>query len=231
MILILFLLNLFIKNTYSTILPKYKSFLKHKNIYNELTTISTDKLKTPIILNGNKTPFKKDYCKIFSEINNFTFDEYYFDNFIVDMPHLEYNNRILYIHDFLIGHGRIFNDYEKNILNSIIYNKNSNLIILHGDDIDNIPYKDVHLIKKFKTIEFPNIKKTDIIHHISDTILYNKYNDDLFLLNWNKYNIEILDIEGINILLFELNSMFNDKITINDIHKNINYLIEGLKIY
>ena len=82
---------------------------------------------------------------------------------------------------------------------------------------------------RFEIIKFPHIEKKDIIKYIFDIILEYNYKDDLLLLNWIKYDIELLNIEKINMLLFELNDMMiNDNVQINDIHKYINFFIDGL---
>jgi hypothetical protein len=89
-------------------------------------------------------------------------------------------------------------------------------------------YKDINLNRRFETIEFPIIKKKDIVRYIYELITYYNYNDELLLLNWINYNIELLNIENINILLFELNNMMIEHNTIEDIHKCINFIIDRL---
>jgi hypothetical protein len=105
-------------------------------------------MKKPVILNGIETPLKKDFCKVISEINNIPFKEYRFDSFMTELPHVNNENCLLYINDFLVKHGRILNHYEENILLNI--NKNSNLIVL------NTEFKDIHFSpitkKNFNTI-------------------------------------------------------------------------------
>jgi hypothetical protein len=201
-------------------------FLKKTSIYFFLNDAVKNDLKDPVIYNGELSPFRKDFCKIISEINNIPFKEYTLDKFMYDMPHINNMNCMLYINDFLIGNGRIFNHYEKDILLNI--NKNSNLILLHSDNIEKIPIKDNDFTRRFPIIQFPKINKKDIIQYIYDTITFNKYDTDLYNLNWIKYNIESLDFEKINILLFELDSMFKNNISFNIIHNNINIIIDSL---
>ena len=220
---------LIILNTNSTLLYN-NNFFKKKDIYNKLLNYSNNKLKNPIILNGIKTPLKTDFCRMFSDNNSIKYKEYTFDNFILKKPHLKYNNYLIYIKDYLVGNGRILNSYEEELLLSLNIYKNKNIIILEADNIDTIPYKDIHINSRFERIEFPIIAKKEIIHYINDIILHYQYSDDLFLLNWEKYNIEVLDFEKINILLFELDSLIKEEnIGIKEIHNCIEHIINGLK--
>lgn len=204
---------------------KYHMF-KNKNIHLIFSDIINIKLKRPIIFNGLKSPLKKNFCQIFAKENNIMFKEYRFDSFMLERPYVDYENSLLYINDFLIGNGRIFNHYEQNILLNI--NRNSNLIVFQADDIKNIPFKDNNIIRRFPIIEFPKIDKKEIIQYIYDTITINKYNSNLYDLNWNKYDVEKLDFEKINILLYELHCMNNDNIELIFLQNNINNIIDDL---
>ena len=133
---------------------------------------------------------------------------------------------MIYIKDYLVGNGRILNEYEKEFLNS--FPMTTNMIILETDNINTIPFKDFYLNKKFKIIDFPKISKKDYIRYIYDIILYYDYNDDLLLLNWDNYSIQLLDFERINMLLYELNLMTNENLNIRDLHFYMNYIINGL---
>lgn len=210
----------------STTIYNKNIFLKKTDFYNQMLQLSKNELKEPIILNGNKTPLKKDLCHIICENSNLKFKEFTFNNFLHEKPHLKYNNKLLYVSDYLIGNGRILNNYES--MSLIQIPKTSNLIVLEAENINTIPYKDININRRFETIDFPLIEKKEIVRYIHNLILYYNYNDDLLLLNWINYNIEFLNIEKINILLFELNDITNENNTINDIHKSINFIIDGL---
>lgn len=225
MLYILFLTYFFITSSTTTIYNN-NIFIKKMDFYNKMLQLSQNELKTPIILNGNKTPLKRDLCYIICENSNLKFKEFTFDKFLYENPHLKYDNKLLYISDYLIGNGRILNNFESTSLMHIA--KTTNLIVLEVENINSIPYKDININRRFETIEFPIIEKKEIMRYINNLILYYNYNDDLLLLNWMNYNIEILNIEKINILLFELNDMMNENNTIQEIHKYINYIIDGL---
>ena len=112
-------------------LPKYKNFMKRKHEYKQLMDLINNNEKRPILLNGHKTHFKKNFCEIFCEVNNITFREYNFDKFILELPYKKYKNNIIYVSDFLIDNGRVFNDYEKYILKNLVQTKN--LIIFESE--------------------------------------------------------------------------------------------------
>lgn len=203
------------------------NFLKRYDIRNELSNLLyKNDLKT-VILNGEKTTLKKEYCRLFCQINNFRFKRFSYDKFIHKLPFNKYEKTLLYIDDFLVGNGRILNHYEENILKNIP--KTSNLIIFESDNIDTIPLKDLNLIRYFKILEFPKITKRDIIIYINDMIMFYEYNSEMYMLNWSEYiDIEKLSLEKINILLFEINEMMTKNIKFRIIHNQINNLINGL---
>jgi hypothetical protein len=220
------LLNLFVYLINSLSLYKDIHYFDKLDFFNNLKIYNNLKSKQPIILNGIKTSLKKNFCNIFCDINDIEFKPYSFDNFILKKPHLKYDNTMIYVKDYLIGNGRILNEYEKEAMNSI--SNSSNMVILETDNIDTIPFKDFYLNKRFSIIYFPKISKKDYIRYIYDIIIYYKYNDDLLLLNWDNYNIQSLDYEKINMLLFELNSMLNDNLTIKDLNYYMDSIIIGL---
>lgn len=209
----------------SVTINKYSRFLKNKSIHSVFNDIIKQELKSPIIFNGVKTPLKKDFCKIISELNDIPFKEYTFDYFMMNHPHVNNKNSILFVNDFLVGHGRILNHYEENILLNL--NKNSNLIVFQSDDIKSISFKDNNIIRHFPIINFPEINKKEIIQYIYDIITLNKYNDDLYNLNWIKYDIEKLNFEKINMLLYELNNITKKNLDNLDNSININEMIES----
>jgi hypothetical protein len=185
---------------------RYLNFFKKKTIHSEFNDLLKKNLKEPIILNSIKSPLSKDFCKIISELNNIPFKEYTFDYFMKHFPHINNDNSLLYINDFLIGYGRILNKYEEDILSNLC--KNTNLLVFHADNIKEISFKDNNIIRYFQIIDFSDIKKKEIVQFILDTIQIKKYNDDLFYLNWIKYDIEKLDFEKINMLLHDLNELY-----------------------
>jgi hypothetical protein len=216
----------------SITINKYPKFLKNKSIYSIFNDLIKVEIKEPIILNGVKSSFKKDFCKLMSESNNIPFKEYTFDHFMLDLPHINNKKSLLYINDFLIDHGRILNNYEENILLNL--NKNSNLIVLQADNIQTIAFKDSNIIRQFPIINFPEINKKEFVQYIYDLITINKYDNDLYNLNWMNYDIEKLDFEKINILLYELDNLKKKKVDLKYLHNNINniiYSLEDIKIY
>jgi hypothetical protein len=204
----------------------YIRFFKNKSIYSIFNDLIKIENKEPIILNGDKTPFKKDFCRYISNINNIPFKEYSFHTFMTEFPHINNDKSLLYIDDFLIGNGRILNHYEENILLNL--NRNSNLIVFQSDNIQTIPFKDQLIIRRFPIIQFPEIKKKDIVQYIYDTITLYNYDPNLYTINWSIYNIDNLDFEKINILLFELDHMNKNNIDFNFLKNNINSIIDSL---
>lgn len=196
----------------------FKFFLKNKFIIN----INNPK---PIIVDSKVELLKKNYLFYLSKINNIQIKEYTFDKFILEKPYLTFSNILIYINDFLPKKGRVFNSYEKDIL--LNFKNNNNLIIFNSKSINNI--KDKNLIKNFDIYRFPKLSKIDIINYIYDIIDIEKYDNALYILNWNNYiNIEKINIEKINILLFEINNMFQNNIPLNIIHDSINDIINSL---
>jgi len=206
---------------------QYFHFLRKHTIYSELNNLFQSNIKEPVILNGIKTSYKKTLCISYSLTNNILFKEYSLNKFIKDVPHLKYENAIIYINDFLVGNGRVFNNYEENLLLSL--KKTTNLIVFESENIECIPIKNNKITKNFKILQFPILNKLDLIHYIYDVIYYQKYNDDLFLLNWNQYDLDDLNFEKINILLFELDDMLNNEIEFKIIHNRVNNIIESFK--
>jgi hypothetical protein len=220
------LLFFYISYVNSILTNRYINIFKNKNIYNTFHQLIKPNIKEPIILNGNKTPLKKDFCKFISELNDINFKEYRFDRFMLELPHVNYENSILFINDFLIGNGRILNHCEENILLNL--NKNTNLIVFQTDNIDSISFKDSKIISRFPIIQFPKITKRELTQYIYDVITFNKYETDLYNLNWINYDIENLDFEKINMLLFELDIMNKNNVSLKEIHNHINSIIDSL---
>ena len=207
-------------NTNDYYINRYLRFFSKKSIFNTLDNILKENIKSPCILNGKKTELKKNMCQILANKNNINFEEYSFDEFILYKPYdtiKPINNiksSLIYINDFLLNDGRIFNKYEEDIL--INLKKTEDLIIFESINIDKIVYKDINIINKFNILEFPNNNKADIVEYIYDTIFHNKYNDKLLDIKWKSFDIECINFEKINIMLFELNNHHNNNNKIND---------------
>ena len=207
----------------------YSSFLSKNPLHKKLSElILNDFKKSPIILDGNKLLFKKMYCKFLCHRFKINFKEYSFNNFILKKPYLNSDKTLIYVNDFLIKKDIILNEYEKSILSNI-YTYN-NLIIFQSINIKkNInTLNDKNLIDSFPIYQFPSLSKIDIIDYIYDMVNFQGYNLDLNLLNWNKYNIELLNYETLNILLFELNSMYQEDLSLEKLHNRVNNIIESL---
>ena len=195
--------------------------MNRKYEYKQLMDLINSNEKRPILLNGHKTCFKKDFCKIFCEVNNITFREYTFDTFIFELPYKKYQNNIIYVSDFYIDNGRIFNQYEEYILSNLV--QTNNLIIFESEIIETN-----EKFQNMKKIDFAQITKEDIEKYIYYAISFYKYHSSMNLLNWRSYDIDKLDIEKINLLLFTLNDMFTQYYTLRKIHNNVNNIIESI---
>jgi hypothetical protein len=187
-----------------------------------------DYIEKVVILNGERTTIKRDFCKLLCDVNGFGFKELSYEDFITKLPYLKYEKTLIYVDNFMVGNGRIFNHYEESHLLHIP--KTSNLIVFQSDNIETIPIKDNYLIRKFKLLQFPPIKNIDFNNYIYDMIRFNNYSDDLYGINWNHYdNLRKLNFEKINILLFEVNEMYknnyDERIIESDIYLIINSLI------
>lgn len=222
--LLIVLINIFVFYSYS---KKYFHFLRKHTIYSDLNNLFSQNIKNAVILNGIKTSYKKTLCISYCGVHNISFKEYTFKRFMQKVPHLKYENSVIYIKDFLIGNGRVLNEYEEYMLNNL--KKTTNLIIFESDNIETITFKNNKVISNFPILEFPLLTKLDIIHYIYDLIFFHEYNADLFLLNWNKYDIEDLNFEKINILLYELDEMLNKNIEFKLVHNRVNNMIESFK--
>jgi hypothetical protein len=225
--IIFFFISL-INSFYATnIISQNIRFFKNKPIYTELTNIINNRLSSPIIFNGDNTPYKHDFLKLICDENNINMYDYTFDKFIINKPYNTKYNSLIYINDFMINNGRILYEYE----NEVLLNKNnvlSNIIILESHHIENIPYKDTRFIRKLPLIQFPLIKKKDLIQYINDIIIYNKYNEFLYLIDWVNYDIQKLNLENINKLLEYINILLKDTINIDVINHSINNKITEL---
>jgi hypothetical protein len=205
-------------------IPCIKSYLIYPKffnieIYNRLKNLSKYTLKTPIILNGKNSPYKKDICKIISLRNNIPFYEFNTDNFEYKISNYLESNSIIYVSDFLIDENIKLEGFRKKILNDLYPIKP--LILFNSINIHKI-IDDNLIIKKFNIYEFPIITKTDILKHIHELIEIFKYDDELYNINWLSYDIESLELEKLNILLFEVNNLFDEIKNNKSINKKIN---------
>ena len=222
-IIIFYFLNILKTYTALNIVP---TFLKKSPIYHEINNLLCSDNKSPFILNGDRNQLKKNLCYIIAQNNNINFKEYSFDKFMLKLPYKYLDNSLIYINDFLVKDGRVLNFYEQNLL--LCLSESSNLIVFESENIETISIKDINIIRKFKILQFPKIDKKHIINHIYDIINKYHYNNDLYLFNWNAYNIEKLTFENINILLFEVNNMINECQNFNFIHATIPDMINCL---
>lgn len=235
---ILFLLfSIFVCTESSQIsLSKYTKFLSNKKITYDIQTIFDSCEKYPFILNGHRTPHKKDFMNIIAHKNNYEFKDYNFKDFILKAPFLETKESVIYVNDFMVGNGRSVTEDEKLVISNIPLS--TNIIVFESTYIRTIPYKDARFIGKFEIIEFPIVRKRDIIQYIYDIVKYNTYNDLIYVINWKEHDIENLSFERINILVFEINMMINNILEVNgtllhadfeDIENNINHMISYFK--
>lgn len=202
---IFLILNSFFKlyHTYDGI--KIPSFVKKHNSYRILSNVLDEQSKIPIILDGKNEAYKKEVCQVISYTKKKQFIEVSYDTFLKEVPFLKYNNSLIYVNDFLIKNGRIFNEYETNLLNGI-YN-DSNMIVFNSDDLNNIYFKDDSIIKNYQLIKFPQIKKKYILLYIKNIIKKYNYHEYLYSLPWTDICLENLNFEMINMLIFELSTI------------------------
>jgi len=231
---IFLLLNTFFTCIYSYTLPYMQlnniipKTIQKKEIYNQMANIIQSKMYSTYIVNGpvfNNPTIKKDITKIIFENNLINFKELTFNEYITKKPNLFCKDTAFYIKDYLINDGRVLNEEEK----LTILKKNSNYIFLDANDIDTIPIKDTHFNKKMIILNFPIILKKDLINYIYDLIECNKYNEYLYLVNWNMFELDKLNFTNIQILLDKVDNYFFKMNNINDINtvneKNLNKYI------
>ena len=61
-----------------------------------------------------------------------------------------------------------------------------------------------------------------MIQYINDIIIYNKYNEFLYLIDWTNYDIQKLNLENINKLVKYANILIKDNNNIDIINESIN---------
>jgi hypothetical protein len=195
------------------------NIIKRKDIYRDLSLIIQDKKYDTYIINDsifNNQCMKKDVTKLVFEDNLISFKEMSFNEYITKKPSLFCRDTIFYINDYLINDGRILNEEER----LTILKKNSNYIFLQVNDIDIIPIKDVHFNKKFRMLDFPIILRKDLINYIYELIDYFHYNENLYLVDWESFEIDKLNFTDIHVLLDKIEKYFFKYNTINTINLN-----------
>jgi hypothetical protein len=205
---------------------KYNDFFKKNEVLLTLNHLSQQDLKHPIILSGPKLVYNEDICNIFCNMNDIEFKKYTFDDFMLELPHVNNKNCLLFIEDFLIKNGRILNEYEEYILLEL--NENSNLIVFNSNELEKVPFKDTNIIRRFKNIKLKAFTKKDMIFYINYIIYINNYDDNLYLIDWKTYNFENLNFEKINMILFEVDSLFKENNSINNILYSIDLMLRNL---
>lgn len=194
---------------------KYNTILHNKKVNNFMNNLIEDKNKIKIINNLDQD-FCIDCIEYYLLNNNFKYDQLIFDNFLYE----KFNNKKDYIivEDFMINYGRTLYDDEKYIMNN--YDKNPK-IILHVNDYDNIVLKDEQFIKKYEIYNFPYINKNEVLNYIYDLVDFYKYNNKILLINWKKYNIEKLNFQKLENLMYKMHTCINNEKQNVDLYKII----------
>lgn len=220
----------------SSVVP---SIIKKKDIYRDLSLIIQDKKYDTYIINDsifNNQCLKKDVTKLVFEDNLINFKEISFNEYITIKPNLFFKDTIFYINDYLINDGRILNEEER----LTILNKNSNYVFLQVNDIDLISIKDVNFNKKFRMLDFPVISKKDLINYIYELINHFQYNENLYLVDWESFEIDKLNFTDIHMLLNKIEKYYfrytiktTEINNLNNINfKNLNkYIITIINIF
>lgn len=197
---------------------KFNYFLKQNLINKKLKLYLQQNIKDPIMIIGENSFLKKEYCRYHSFSNNMKFYEYNYTDFIQKIPIQKYDNSMIYLKGCTLK-----NNINKKYL-SMFYKSNNAIIF----DIDEIKDCDNVLIPFY----FPKISKVELTNYIYDLIEYHKYHEDLLLLNWNAYDIETLNLPILNVLLKNLNnSIKKENIPIEKIHYHINSIISSIRDY
>jgi hypothetical protein len=180
----------------------------------------------PIILESNNIYVKKKFINILSNHLNIEKIDISFNDFILNKLHLNNDNKLIYVYDFLLKNGRILNYYEFVFLKYL--KKTNNLIIFNSDNMNEIKFKDYDIIDLYPIYSISSIKK-EFIRYIEYIIEKYNYHKDIKSINWFKYDIDKLNFEKINILLYELNNLIKFPNELTNIEYDINELIKSLK--
>lgn len=200
------------------------SFKIYTDQFHEFIQSSTK--PPPIILESNNIYVKKKFINILSNHLNMEKINISFDNFILNKEHLINHNKLIYVNDFLLKNGRILNYYEFVFLKYL--KKTDNLIIFDSDNINEIKFKDYDIMDLYPIYSIESIKK-EFIKYIEYIIEKYNYHHDLTKFNWYKYDIDKLNFEKINILLYEMNNLIKYPNELTNINDDINELIKSLK--
>ena len=121
-------------------------------VYREIKLLITSDFQETVIMNGTQLFLKKKYLEMSCKYHNFTFYSTTFNDFVEKKPHLCMSHTLIYVDDFLVKHGRIFNHYESEMLHRIP--DTSNAIVLNADNILQTPFKDYDIIRLFRIVDF-----------------------------------------------------------------------------
>jgi hypothetical protein len=202
---------------------KYLEYLNNNENKNFIEKIIKSKQSHLLFLNGLKIPLKKDFCHLISKKNNIPFEEWTMNKFMCKKPILHKSNHLFYIKDFDFTKLND-NSFDKELL---FEENNKNIIIcnihIQNNNINNI---DDAVLKKFRIVNFTDINITKLIFKMIDE---NSYNSHLKMIDWNFfYGIQELNLEKINILLFELDSLFQNNVYIQKLYEfNSRYNIDN----
>lgn len=215
------LLILLIKLVYSFefSFSKYNNFGTKFLINNELDKIHNSNEKIILESHEGDSLWRNDYINLYCKKNKIKFFNIDFDSFISSNKIFNYD--IIYINDFLVKDGRILKENEiDKILN---YKK---ILILGCDELSRVSYKDYNLLSKFEKVKLDKISKKEIMHYIYSLIDYYKYNDQLMMINWNNYEINLLNFDKVEkcFFLFNVYISLNKKLGKNIIVKDVIYL-------
>ena len=194
----IFILLIELVNSFEFSYSKFNNLLNDKKVKNVLNDLIEDDNKIKLINNPDQK-WCENCIKSHLYNENINFDFITYNDFFND----NYNNNkdIIFVHDFMINYGRTLTINEKN---KIYEYKKMPKIILNINNYDNLVLKDDNFIRKYKMFYFPNICKIQIHNYIYNLIDYYKYNDNLSLINWKKFDIDKLSFEKIEDLIFDI---------------------------
>jgi len=208
---------------------KFPSYLKKHPSVRDLTKVIAKGSKIPILLDGKS--FKEEIAQHITYSLKKKYVTLKYDSFIKSVPHLKTSGSVIYVPDFLVLHGRIFNEYETMFMKTL--SGNSNLIILGSENLKLVPFKDNEMNKFFHIIKVPNIYRKHFVLHIKNIITKNGYDEYLLTLPWENTPLETLSFEMINMLVYELAMLraeYYSVFTLETIISNINDLKELRKM-
>jgi len=176
--------------------------MKKYKVYNEIESLINSDFQEYIILDGYRSIYKSKLCEYLCEKNHYSFQECTFEEFMDKKPYLDKDKKMIYVNDYLTEYGRIFNNYERDILSNLP--NTNNLIVFNTDNINKIKFKDDAINNKFRIIQFPLLLKENYSYYIFKIIEYYGYHEFMYQIDWCKYNIHKLGAERLKMLLFEI---------------------------